>query len=263
MTTYTPPVDDIRFVMHQVADLAGILATERFAHVDADTVDAVVEEVGRFMAEEVAPTNVDGDRIGSQWQPDGPGVTPPSFRPVYDKWVASGFGAMPFDPEFGGAGFPWITAIAVQEVFTSANMAAATEWRCRKCTPTRHREEGMPPPQCLLCPARTGPLCPTADGNWTHVPCATRVDNVSVSFATNKRVDPTIDVSEVWSSLAAKRCTVCRIKTGACITCGHGGCPKVFHVTCALHQGFRHVYRAADDTAGEDVKPRVFCRLHS
>ena len=71
MTTYTPPVDDIRFVMHQVADLAGILATERFAHVDADTVDAVVEEVGRFMAEEVAPTNVDGDRIGSNWQPDG------------------------------------------------------------------------------------------------------------------------------------------------------------------------------------------------
>jgi acyl-CoA dehydrogenase len=30
---------------------------------------------------------------------------------------------MPFDPDYGGAGFPWITAIAVQELFTSANMA--------------------------------------------------------------------------------------------------------------------------------------------
>ena len=147
--------------------------------------------------------------------------------------------------------------------FTSAHMAATTEWRCRKCTPTRRRQEGMPPPQCLLCPARTGPLCPTTDGNWTHVTCATRVDNVAVSFATGKRVDPTIDISGIRSSLDAKRCTVCRIKTGACITCSHGGCPKVFHVTCALHQGFRHVYRAAGDTACEDVKPRVFCRLHS
>ena len=30
---------------------------------------------------------------------------------------------MPFDPDFGGGGFPWVTAIAVQEMVTSANMA--------------------------------------------------------------------------------------------------------------------------------------------
>ncbi|WP_040491991.1 acyl-CoA dehydrogenase [Ilumatobacter nonamiensis] len=123
MSTYTPPTDDIRFVMTHVADLDGILATEQFGHVDADSLAAVLDEVARFMADEVAPTNVDGDRIGSQWQPDGTVVTPPSFAPAYDKWVASGFGAMPFEAEFGGADFPWISAIAVQELFTSANMA--------------------------------------------------------------------------------------------------------------------------------------------
>jgi alkylation response protein AidB-like acyl-CoA dehydrogenase len=123
MSNYTPPTVDIHFVMAHVADLQGILATERFGHVDMDSVSAVVDEVGRFMAEEVAPTNVDGDRIGSQWQPDGTVVTPESFTPAYEKWVASGFGAMPFDAEFGGADFPWITAIAVQEMFTSSNMA--------------------------------------------------------------------------------------------------------------------------------------------
>ena len=123
MTEYAPPTDDIRYVMTHVADLAGILATERFGHVDADSMNAVLDEVGRFMAEEVAPTNVDGDRIGAQWQPDGTVVTPDSFKPAYDKWVASGFGAMPFDSEFGGADFPWISAIAVQEIFTSSNMA--------------------------------------------------------------------------------------------------------------------------------------------
>ena len=123
MSNYTPPTHDIRYVMTHVADIGGVLATERFGHVDIESIGAVVDEVGRFMAEEVAPTNVDGDRIGSQWQPDGTVVTPESFAPAYDKWVASGFGAMPFEAEFGGADFPWITAIAVQEMFTSSNMA--------------------------------------------------------------------------------------------------------------------------------------------
>ncbi|MFK8024467.1 MAG: acyl-CoA dehydrogenase [Ilumatobacter sp.] len=127
MSDSTPPINDIRFVMNHVADLGGILAADRFSHVDTDSIDAVIEEVGRFMAEEVAPTNVDGDRIGSQWRAGegGPAsvVTPDSFKPAYDKWVASGFGAMPFDAEYGGADFPWITAIAVQELFTTSNMS--------------------------------------------------------------------------------------------------------------------------------------------
>ena len=123
VTDYRPPLQDIRFVMDEVADLSAITATERFGHVDADTIHEVIAEVGRFMAEVVAPTNRDGDTIGSQWRTDGSVVTPDSFKPAYAKWVESGFGAMPFDAEFGGAGFPWVSAIAVQELLTSANMA--------------------------------------------------------------------------------------------------------------------------------------------
>jgi 3-(methylthio)propanoyl-CoA dehydrogenase len=127
VSDYTPPLRDIRFVMDHVADLSEITATERFSHVDADTIHEVLAEVGRFMAEVIAPTNRDGDTIGTRFQPDGPSggtVRPPdSFRTAYAKWVESGFGAMPFDPDYGGAGFPWISAIAVQEMLTSANMA--------------------------------------------------------------------------------------------------------------------------------------------
>ena len=120
---YTPPLRDIRFVMDHVADLEDIVSTERFGHVDTDTIHEVLAEVGRFMAEVVAPTNRDGDTIGATWRPDGSVVTPPSFPPAYTKWVESGFGAMPFDADYGGADFPWISAIAVQEMLTSANMA--------------------------------------------------------------------------------------------------------------------------------------------
>lgn len=123
MSDYTPPVDDIRYVMNEVADLGDLLATERFSHVDAATMHDVVSEVGRFMADVVAPTNVDGDRIGAQWHDDGSVTMPESFHAAFQGWVASGFGAIPFDSEFGGADFPWISAIAVQELFTTSNMA--------------------------------------------------------------------------------------------------------------------------------------------
>ncbi|NNE13205.1 MAG: acyl-CoA dehydrogenase, partial [Ilumatobacter sp.] len=123
MSDYTPPLRDIRFAMEHIADLDGITATDLFGHADADTIFAVLDEVGRFMAEVVAPTNRDGDTVGASWHPDGTVTLPDSFKPAYDKWVESGYGAMPFDPDYGGAGFPWISAIAVQEMLTSANMA--------------------------------------------------------------------------------------------------------------------------------------------
>ncbi|MEO6654020.1 MAG: acyl-CoA dehydrogenase [Ilumatobacteraceae bacterium] len=123
MSEYTPPLRDIGYVMEHIADLDAIAATELFGHADADTIRDVLSEVGRLMAEVVAPTNRDGDTIGAKWHADGSVTLPDSFKPAYAKWVESGFGAMPFDPDYGGAGFPWISAIAVQEMLTSANMA--------------------------------------------------------------------------------------------------------------------------------------------
>ena len=123
MTSYTPPLADIRFVLDHVVDLDDLLAADRFAGIDAETVWTVVGEVGRFLAEEVAPTNRDGDQIGAKRTDDGRVVTPDSFKAAYAQWVGAGFGAMPFDPEYGGGGFPWTSAIVVQEMLTSANMA--------------------------------------------------------------------------------------------------------------------------------------------
>ncbi len=132
MTDYAPPLRDLRFVLDEVCDLPGLLAQDDFAHVEADMVFAVLDEVGRFAAEVIAPTNVDGDRIGAQWiagtvTADGWAAvtTPESFRSAYSKLVDSGFNAIPFEPDYGGGGFPWVVALAVQEMFTSGNMAFA------------------------------------------------------------------------------------------------------------------------------------------
>jgi acyl-CoA dehydrogenase len=122
-SSYRPPLRDIRFVLDEVVGLPQLLETERFGHVDLDTVHGVLDEVGRFMADVVAPTNRDGDRVGTVWNPDGTVTTPESFKLAYKQYVRTGYGAVPFDPEFGGGGFPWVTAIAMQEMLTSANMA--------------------------------------------------------------------------------------------------------------------------------------------
>ena len=130
MTEYTPPLRDIRFVFDEVCDLPSLLKLDEFDHVETDMVFAVLDEVGRFAAEVIAPTNVDGDQIGAQWiagsdTDDGWAAvsTPESFRSAYAKLVDSGFNAIPFEPDFGGGGFPWLVALAVQEMFTSANMS--------------------------------------------------------------------------------------------------------------------------------------------
>ena len=125
MTDYAPPLRDIRYVLDEVSGFPELLGTDRFGHVDADTVHMVLAEVGRWIAEVVAPTNVDGDTIHTTWQEDGSVITPDSFKPAYKQYVESGFGAIPFDPDFGGGGFPWVVGLAIQEMLTSANMAFA------------------------------------------------------------------------------------------------------------------------------------------
>ncbi len=123
MSEYVPPLADIRFVLEHVVDLAGLSKLDAFAHADSATVDAVIEEAGKFMAEVLAPLNRIGDTTGSRLEPDGSVVTPPGFREAYARYVEAGWGAIPFDPEFGGGGFPWLVTIVMQEMLTSANMS--------------------------------------------------------------------------------------------------------------------------------------------
>ncbi|MCU1378906.1 MAG: acyl-CoA dehydrogenase [Acidimicrobiales bacterium] len=123
MPEYTPPLEDLAFVLRHVVDLDALAALEPYKHADADTSIGLLEEAGRFMAEVVAPTNQVGDQQGSQRQPDGTVVTPDGFREAYAQYVDAGWGAVPFDPEYGGGGFPWLVAVALQELLSSANMA--------------------------------------------------------------------------------------------------------------------------------------------
>ena len=70
------------------------------------------------MADVMAPLNRVGDAIGSRLDEKGRVTTPPGFREAYRQYVAAGWGAVPFDPEFGGGGFPWLVTVVMQELLT-------------------------------------------------------------------------------------------------------------------------------------------------
>jgi len=122
MDGFRAPLDDIRFTLDHVVPLATLSELPNLAHADGDTLGALLEEAGRFAEEVVAPTNRDGDLEGARIE-DGGVVTPASFHAAYERYVASGWGAMQHPEEHGGGGFPLLAATAVKELITSANMA--------------------------------------------------------------------------------------------------------------------------------------------
>ncbi len=122
MAEYVPPLDDIRFTLEHVTDLAALAALPGFEHADPETVAGLLEEAGRFFAEQFAPLNRVGDVQHSHRNADGSVSTPEGFAKAYHRYVDAGWPAVPFPPEFGGGGFPWLVGVAMQEELTSANM---------------------------------------------------------------------------------------------------------------------------------------------
>ncbi len=123
MSDYTPPLRDIKFVLDTTCDIDEIISYPSFAHVDKDVAFGALDEAARFFSEVVAPTNRDGDLIGSVRNDDGSVSAPDSFKKAYAQYVAAGWGAVKSPIEFGGHGFPGSVGLAILEMLTSANMA--------------------------------------------------------------------------------------------------------------------------------------------
>ena len=123
MTTYSAPLGDMEYVLRQFCDLDAIMAMPKFADLDNSMVSDLLEEAARFFEERFAPLNKVGDVVGSHRNDDGTVTTPEGFKEAYSAYVDAGWGALGFDPGYGGGGFPWVVNIALQEIMNSSNMA--------------------------------------------------------------------------------------------------------------------------------------------
>ena len=124
MSDYTPPLSDIAFLLDHITPIAGLTALDAYSGVDRESVDGVLEEFGRLMADVWAPTNAAGDNEGSHVEGDTV-RTATGHKEAYQAYRDAGWGAVPFEEAYGGGGFPWIVGIVMQEMLNSANMALA------------------------------------------------------------------------------------------------------------------------------------------
>src|SRR5262245_29143194 len=120
--TYKAPVDDILFTLKSAVDLPGLIASGVYEGLDEDTVRAIVAEAGKFASDVLAPLNRAGDQTGSKLV-DGRVETPPGWKDAYNGFATGGWSALPCPTEFGGQGLPEIVAMAVSEIWNSANLS--------------------------------------------------------------------------------------------------------------------------------------------
>src|SRR5690606_13736203 len=121
MTTYTAPVADMQFLLHDVLKLteSGLPGHE---DLDREVTGAILEAAGQLASEVLAPLNAVGDRQGCTLS-DGTVTTPEGFGAAFEAVKEGGWTALDCAEEDGGQGMPYVLGVATGEMFTSANMA--------------------------------------------------------------------------------------------------------------------------------------------
>lgn len=121
MPTYTAPVKDMQFILHDVLNVAQS-DVPGYDELDRDTTQAILDEAAKLSENVLAPLNKVGDEQGCKLE-NGVVTTPDGFKDAYDQMCAGGWIGLDCDPEYGGQGMPYLVQSAVGEMFVSANMA--------------------------------------------------------------------------------------------------------------------------------------------
>jgi Acyl-CoA dehydrogenases len=122
MTAYTAPLQDMRFVLYELAGLDEVASLPDLEEATPEGVDAVLEQAARLASEVLAPLNQSGDRQGARLM-EGAVRTPDGWKAAYRTFVEGGWNGLAFTPDYGGQGLPWVVSVAVQEMWHAANMS--------------------------------------------------------------------------------------------------------------------------------------------
>lgn len=122
MPTYRAPLDDIRFVLHEVHGAAKLAELPGCEEATPDVVDAVLAEGAAVCEQVLFPVNQSGDAEGCTY--DGGTVrTPSGFKEAYTQYTAGGWTGIAADPEYGGQGLPEAVRFVFEEMLCSANLS--------------------------------------------------------------------------------------------------------------------------------------------
>jgi len=168
MPTYTPPLRDLQFVLHEVFHVTDeFKAMPQHAEVDVDTINAVLEEAGKFAAGVAFPLNISGDEEGCTLDKATHEVTTPKgFKEAYAQYIEGGWAALSCDPEYGGQGLPFVMNQCLYEMLNSANQAWTMYPGLSHGAYEALHAHGTPEQKKLYLPKLTS-------GEWTGTMCLT------------------------------------------------------------------------------------------
>ncbi|WP_421549418.1 acyl-CoA dehydrogenase C-terminal domain-containing protein [Pseudomonas sp. QD4] len=124
MADYKAPLRDMRFVLNEVFEVAKLWAElpALAETVDAQTVEAILEEAGKVTGKSIAPLSRSADEEGCHWS-NGAVTTPQGFTQAYQTYAEGGWVGVGGDPAYGGMGMPKAVSAQVEEMVNSASLS--------------------------------------------------------------------------------------------------------------------------------------------
>ena len=122
MSHFVPPVKDMIFVLDQFIGLDQLSIIKGFDEIDKEFLESIYDSASEIASEVIAPTNVDGDRIGVSLE-KGKVSVPRGYKEAYAAYVSGGWPTLSCNPEFGGQGLPSLVSIPVNEMVMAANFS--------------------------------------------------------------------------------------------------------------------------------------------
>lgn len=165
MPLYTAPVDDMRFVLHELLADEHLQGLPGHEELSPDVVDAVLEEAAKFCASVLHPLNRSGDEQGCRFE-NGVVRTPDGFKEAYAEFAAAGWAGLVADPDHGGQGLPATIDTAFTEMLCSSNLSFAMYPGLTQGAYKLIRDHGTEEQMRAWLPR-------LADGRWSGTMCLT------------------------------------------------------------------------------------------
>lgn len=120
--TFKAPIEDINFILNNLADLPGVLSLPGFEDISPDIVEAVLNENAKLAQQVVAPLNKIGDNQNPTLD-NGVVTTSPGFKEAFKEYANAGWQGLNHSTDIGGQGLPKVVAAAASETMNAANLA--------------------------------------------------------------------------------------------------------------------------------------------
>jgi len=167
MSSYRAPLKDLRFALYDVLDVEPLFARLGFSDANAELVDAVLEEAGRFTTQVLAPLNRVGDEQGCTLDAaTGEVTTPAGFKAAYAQFAEGGWTGLTAATELGGQGLPHTVGVPLSEMINAANLAWGNFPLLSHGAIEALKHHGQPWQQEVF-------LKPLVEGRWTGTMCLT------------------------------------------------------------------------------------------